>query len=209
MNGRRGFTLLAVLWIIIGLGVLAGALAQRAQHAFAVTRGTHDRIVGRWLAEGCLARWQALVNEVMQADPTHAGAAWRDLERTMQDSVGMLDGCDLVVHVDGRLMLTRATDAQLAALPGMTPEAIARIIEFRVRGMPITDLLQIEGLLSPVSKLIFDAHYAELTRVTTAEPDVWVVRARAHVGEPSTPMNVEARFVRGGTRAAVVRWVEW
>jgi len=209
MSARRGFTLLAVLWIIISLGVLAGVLGQRARRAVAVTQGAHDRIVGRWLAEGCLARWQALVNEVMSANPTQASGAWRDLERTMHDSGAMLDGCDLDVRVDGRLMLSRATDVQLAGLPGMTPEAIARIFEFRARGEPITDLLQIEGQLSPVAKLMFDAHYAELTRVTTVEPDVWVVRSRAHVGVPPTPMNVEVRFVRGGTRAAVIRWVEW
>jgi len=209
MSARRGFTLLAVLWIIIGMGVIAGALAQRARHAFAMTRGAHDRIVGRWMAEGCVARWQALVNGVMSTDPTRAGSVWRDLEHTIRDSVAMLEGCDLVMHVEGRLMLSRATDIQLAALPGMTPEAIARVFEFQSRGEPITDLLQIEGQLSPVSKLIFDAHYAELTRLTTTEPDVWVVRARTHVGEPPTPMNVEVRFVRGGTRAAVTRWVEW
>jgi hypothetical protein len=209
MKGRRGFTLLVVLWIIVSLSILAASIGARARHASAVTQGAHDRIVGRWLAEGCVARWQSVADAVLRVRPEGASAAWSRLDEILRDSTATLDGCELTMRVDGRPVLGRATAAQLASLPGITPEVTARLDEARLRGAPIVDLLVLESALSPPAKAELDAHYAELTRAIATEPDAWIVRAQSHVGTPPTPLNIEIRFVRGGTRAAIVRWVEW
>jgi len=105
-------------------------------------------------------------------------------------------------------VISRATAAELDSLPGMTPEAVAKILQLRAI-RPLTDLLPVAASLSPDARAVFDASYQELSRRLATEPDAWVVRSQAHLGVPPTPVNVEARFVRAGTRAALVRWIEW
>ena len=206
----RGFALLGVLWIVVGLSVMALAMARISWHAVTYAEIEHDQIVGRWLAEGCLARLRGVTNNTLSADPVHAVVVWRALDRVLLvDSAAALDGCDLTLQPAGRVVLDHATAADLDTLPGMTTEAIARILQMQQDRKPITDLLLVEAVLTPTAKALLDAHYTELLRETTTEPDAWVVRARMHVGTPPTPFNLEVRFVRAGSRAAVMRWVEW
>jgi hypothetical protein len=209
-SANAGFALLGVLWIIIGLSVMALAMARVSWHAVTVAEIEHDQITGRWLAEGCLARLRSVTNSVLANDPPHAPVVWRALDTVLlTDSAAALTGCDLTVRTDGRIVLDRALPPELDTLPGMTPEAIARVLQRQETHTPMTDLVVIESALSPAAKALFDAHYAELLRMVTVEPDAWVVRARVDIGAPPTPVNVEARLVRAGSRAAVMRWVEW
>jgi hypothetical protein len=212
---NTGFALLGVLWIIVGLSVLAMAMARVSWHAVTMAEIEHDRIVGRWLGEGCLARMRSVTNSLLANDPTHAAVVWRTLDRALlTDSATVIAGCELSLRTDGRIVLDRASAAELDTLPGMTTEAIARIAQMQQSRTPITDLLLVEAALTPSARALFDAHYAELLRLVTVDPDAWVVRARAHmeasaVGIPPTPVNIEVRLVRAGSRAAVMRWVEW
>ena len=209
-NSRRGFALLGVLWIVVGLSVIALAMARVSWHAVRYAEIEHDQVVGRWLAEGCIARLRSVTNSALSADPVHAAVVWRVLDRVLAvDSAAALGGCDLTLRTAGRVVLDRATAADLDTLPGMTMEAIARILQMQQEGEAITDLLLVEAALTPTARALLDAHYPELLRETTTEPDAWVVRARTHIGTPPTPVNLEVRFVRGGSRAAIMRWVEW
>jgi hypothetical protein len=55
------------------------------------------------------------------------------------------------------------------------------------------------------------ARYADLTRLTTLEPDSWIVTATGVSGNPAVHAVVEVVLVRAGTRAAITRrrtWVE-
>jgi len=209
-SNTTGFALLGVLWIIVGLSVLALAMARVSGHAITMAEINHDRIAGRWVAEGCLARLRSVTNNVLANEPTHAIVVWRTLDRTLlTDSASAITGCDLSLKTDGRIVLDRASAAELDTLPGMTTEAIARIAQMQQAGTPITDLVLIESALTPTAKALFDAHYMELLRHLTVDPDAWLVRARAHVGTALAPVNIEARLVRAGNRAAVMRWVEW
>jgi hypothetical protein len=207
---RRGFALLAVLWIIIALGVLAITVATVTYRAIGAAQGERDRLVGRWSAEGCIARFRAVGDAVLGEDPYRASDRWRVLDSIIGvDSASALAGCDVTVRMDGRPVLGRASAAELDSLPGMTHEAVAKILQLRATRAPLSDLFPVAASLSPDARAVFDAHYLELSRLLVTEPDAWVVRSRAHLGVPPTPVNVEARFVRAGTRAALVRWVEW
>jgi hypothetical protein len=209
-SARRGFALLVVLWIIIALGVLAITIASVTYRSIAADQGEQGHVIGRWSAEGCIARVRAVTDGVLGEDPSRASDRWRMLDSIVGvDSASALRGCDLTLLTDGRPVLTRAAPAELDSLPGITPEAVAKILQFRAAHAPLTDLIPIAASLSPAARAVFDASYAELSRRLTTEPDAWVVRSRAHFGIPPTPVNVEARFVRAGTRAALVRWVEW
>jgi hypothetical protein len=207
---RRGFALLGVLWIIITLGVLAITFARLTYRAIAAAQGEQDRVTGRWSAEGCIARVRAVSDAVLSENPYRARDRWITLDSIVEvDSAPTLLGCDVSLRTDGRPVVARASAAELDSLPGMTPESVAKIIQLRVTSPPLTDLIRVANALSPDARLAFDASYQQLSRRLAAEPDAWVVRSRAHFGVPPTPVNIEARFVRAGTRAALVRWVEW
>ena len=97
----------------------------------------------------------------------------------------------------------------LAALPGLGPEALAHLGEQRIRGIPITDALTLAAQLSPEARASIVSRYAELSRLTTPEPDAWIVTSRNH--DESSPLTavIEVRLVRAGARAAIVRRREW
>jgi hypothetical protein len=209
LSTRRGFALLAVLWIIIALGVLAITVSRVTYRAMAGAQGEHDRVIGRWNAEGCISRFRSVSDAVLAEDPYRSSDRWRWLDSIVQiDSAPTLKGCDVTIRMEGRPVLGRASAAELDSLPGMTPEAVAKILQLRAI-RPLTDLLPIVAALSPGARKVFDASYVELSRSLAIEPDAWVVRSQAHLGAPPTPVNIEARFVRAGTRAALIRWQEW
>lgn len=111
----------------------------------------------------------------------------------------------------GRVVLPRAPLAVIAALPGIGEEAIARIAERRLHELWPRDLVALGTELSPAARAALLAHYAELSRVTTAEPDPWIVTSRAWDGSSAVIAAIEVRLIRAGTRAAIVRrrsWVE-
>ena len=205
-----GFALLGVLWIIIGLSVVALAMGRVSWRAITTAQTERDRTVGRWLADGCQARFRSAANESLSTDPTHAAAAWGTLDRALlDDHPPVLTGCDITMRTAGRVVLDRADASALDTLPGISLAAIAHILQFQQTGTAITNLVMIESILTPSAKQLLDTHYQDLLKETTTEPDVWVVRARAHAGPSGTPVNIEMRLVRAGTRVAVVRWIEW
>jgi general secretion pathway protein K len=105
----------------------------------------------------------------------------------------------------GRIVWDRAPLAVLASLPGMTLETLSRIAELRNRGLSV-DAASLGASLSPASAQALSARYADLQRLTTSEPDAWLLTARGHDGaSPSLTAAIDVRLVRAGTRAAVVR----
>ena len=308
-----GFVLLAVLWVMVGVGVTGLALALAARRATAAARNRMGAMAAAWGAEDCLARAEAEIAAVLLAQtatdggPRGAGApTWASLDRALTDAPvsgdgrctvtaapsgvtvnvntadqelltalmqalgvarprtdslvdALLDwrdadaiqrpngaeagwyaghhriaprngpfadareiervrgardvpGIDSVLGVtEGRIVLDRAPLAVIAALPGFSAEAVARVAEHRARGAPITDLLSLSAELSPGARAALDARYPDLVRLTTTEPDAWIVTARGTAGAPAVTAVVEVRLVRAGSRAAVVRrrtWIE-
>jgi len=125
---------------------------------------------------------------------------------------GRGDGVDTLLTVEpGRVFLDRAPAAVLASLPGMTPEAVVRLQQMRgaTRGAP--SLAALADGLSPGSRDALLRAYQELATLTAPTPDAWIVTARGRSGTPPLTAAVQARLVRAGPRAAVVRrrsWVE-
>lgn len=110
----------------------------------------------------------------------------------------------------GRTCLAHASAPALASLPGFTREAVARVLELRARGERIPDLLTFSGLLSRVARDSLTARYADLVRVATVEPDAWFATVSASAGDaPRVTATIEVRFVRAGTRVALVRRSGW
>lgn len=295
MTGRRGFALLAVLWVLVGVSALGLLLMRTARDEVGATRNRVARTRAAWLAEGCAERaraaiddamsemrrvdsvWQAL-DSVVAASPMRAGCDvtlvpagltldvntidghtmrrmllaagtsepvadsvadalidWRDpdddalphgAERewyahaarhpprnaplTAPAELALVRGTDAVPDIHTllgvrreRVLITHAAPSVLAALPGMTPEAVARIRQLRNDGHRV-DLGELGALLSADARRQLLAAYQELMPLVTSTPDAWIVTATASSGVPAVASALTLRLVRSGQRAAVV-----
>jgi type II secretory pathway component PulK len=121
-------------------------------------------------------------------------------------------GVDSLLGVEpGRIPLGQAPLPVLAALPGFTPQAVARIAELRLRGEAVPEAMALGGSLADAPRAELMRRGQELALLTTNVPEAWVVTARARVGAPPVTAAIELRLVRAGDRPAIVRrrtWVE-
>ena len=119
-------------------------------------------------------------------------------------------GLDSLLTVDSaRVFLTRAPIPVIAALPGIDDEALARVAERRMHDAWPVNLLALSAELSSNSRAALLPHYAELARLTTAEPEAWVVTGRGRAVSSNVSAVIELRLVRAGRRAAIVRRRSW
>jgi hypothetical protein len=133
-------------------------------------------------------------------------------EVTRVRGMDRIPGVDTLFQVEaGRISLNDAPGRVLAALPGMSPEAVARLLELRRRGERIRELAALPPLLTSAGGAHMLAQYDALNSAVTLQPEAWVLVARADEGRPPLTSVVELKVVRGATRGIVVRrrtWVE-
>lgn len=260
---RRGFALIAILWVLTALAVVVG-IVLGATHLGTLT--TRNRVIlarGRWAAEACLAIAQArwVERRLADADTIDLGrgtrCAWRledptaklnvntaDREvlnrlvtalgdrRTASDSflgqllatrraapftdegqLAALTGFDprsihhLTVDGPGTVNAFAASVHVLAALPGMTPEAVERLASRRALGLPITSLDALAAQLSASARAALLGSYAELARQLTFSAPELVVTTEGWVEghEDGLRATIEVVVVPLPTRLAVVR----
>lgn len=119
-------------------------------------------------------------------------------------------GIDTLLSAEpGRVPLMQAPPAVLAALPGLGPEAAARVAELRLRGAQVADLPAFIGSLSPGARERAMRAFPELAGAVVTEPEAWILTGRGSVGVPPAVRVLEVRLVRAGTRAALVRRRTW
>jgi DNA uptake protein ComE-like DNA-binding protein len=241
---RRGFALLAVLWLLAALsGVAALSVgAVRVGHRATVNRVALAR--GRWAAEACLAVAQARWPERRLADtatmelgrgttcrwllddPTarlNLNTAEVEVLEQLATATGQVSaaliqailerratapflsveelrqlGADssllayFTVDGPGTVNLNSASAPVLSALPGMTAEAVARVIYRRSVGRPVTTLDDLAGDLSAAGSDALLARYADLARVAAFTPPQLVLTARGWVGPAGGPEGLHA-----------------
>jgi general secretion pathway protein K len=295
MTARRGFALLAVLWVLVGVTAIGLLLMRTARDEVGATRNRVARIRAAWLAEGCAERARAVVDDAMTemrrvdsawqamdsvvaASPMRAGCDvtlvpagltldvntidgntlrrlliatgtsdavadsaadalidWRDADNdalprgaerawyvnasrhpprngplTSPAELMLVRGTDEVPNIQSllgvrseRVLLTHAPPAVLAALPGMSSEAVAKVRQLRSAGHRV-NLEELGAVLSADARRQFLSGYQELTRLVTSTPDAWIIAATASSGVPAVADTIILRLVRSGQRAAVV-----
>ena len=157
-------------------------------------------------ASGAERAWYAAENRHLPRNGPFADG--RELQRVRgMEAVG--DALAILGIESGRLSLAIAPLRVLASLPGMTPGALARLEELRTSSEPPTTLAAFAGLLPPFARDSIHASFAELSRLATIDPEMWIVTARARRDEGAAAATIELRLVRSGTRAVVVRSREW
>jgi hypothetical protein len=195
---------------------LAIVHARRAQHRLADTATTD-------LGRGVRCDWQI-------EDPTariNVNTAEREvLERVTKDADSIierrrlrpladldewpnLDRALATVDGPGTINLSAAPPEVLLALPGLSAEAVERLLARRAIGRPITSLDELAGLLSPAGREALLARYADLARLTTFSPPQIKITARGSIGGAPPVSTIAVWVVPLPERLAVIRREMW
>jgi len=251
-QSRRGFALIAVLWVItaltaaVGLGLATTRLGQR------ITLNRVALARGRWAAEACLAiaaaRWtQGKLWDTTTVDlGRETRCVWRVEDPTAGLNVNTADAeplerlfsvvgsrlsVDSVVRArpfesldqvgdsgllpflsidgPGTVNLSAAPRQVLLALPGMSPEAVDRLLGRRTLGRSYPSLDALAADLSPSGRASLLARYADLARSTTLGAPQLVVTAQGWVEGQLPRATIEVVVVPLPERLAVVRRRMW
>ncbi len=249
---RRGFALIAVLWVLTALTAVVGLSLAATRLGQQVTGNRVALTRGRWAAEACLAivaaRWtQGKLRDTTTVDlgrETRCGwwvedpTAGLNVNTTDSETldrlfsiVGSRWSVDSLVRArpfesleqvgdsavlpflsidgPGTVNLSAAPPQVLLALPGMTPEAVDRLVSRRGLSRPYTSLDALAAKLSPSARALLLAHYADLARSTTFSPPQLVVTATGWVDGQLPRATIEVVVVPLPERLAVVRRRMW
>ncbi len=111
-----------------------------------------------------------------------------------------------VISTDaGRISIPNASAAALSTVPGFTPAVVQRILDLRAGGQPIYDLLQVVGTVPSSDASEMMNHYPEITRLTTLDPDAWILTSRARADSGAAEVRIEQRLLRNGSRVVAAR----
>lgn len=126
----------------------------------------------------------------------------RELSRVRGfEELGGLDS--VLTTIPGRVSLATAPVPVLMAIPGITRETAEYIVSMRDAGTPINDLLSVVGAVSEASKAALADRYADVVRLTTPDPDAWLIRAFETRGAPPVTVALEWRVTRAGLHCIV------
>jgi type II secretory pathway component PulK len=142
---RRGFALVAVLWIIVSLSALALVfnLAGRASIGTATTRLALER--ARWRAEGCLEITRDVIADVLgdRASWVITAPTWTTLDRAVHTAPAEVQSqCHVEMRAAGIALDVNAADAdafrtlfRTAGLPPLTSDSLTdAILDWRDSG---------------------------------------------------------------------------
>jgi general secretion pathway protein K len=105
----------------------------------------------------------------------------------------------------GRISINTAPASVLSVVPGFTDEVLARIALERESGRDVADVLALAASVSRPAADSIMAHFPDISRQTTVNPDAWIVVARGWAGSPATEATIDARLVLDDGRAAMLR----
>jgi type II secretion system (T2SS) protein K len=102
---RRGFALVAVLWIMASLFVLGAAISVAARTGVVAARNRMDLRRAEWQASGCAARARATIEAVLEEDSNRhvpdRTSAWQWLDTILASATSLANGCDIALRPSG------------------------------------------------------------------------------------------------------------
>jgi general secretion pathway protein K len=134
---REGFALLAVLWMLGGGALLGMLLVLSARDARGVATNRVALARARWIAEGCLERARAAVDDEASGDVID-DSLWTHLDRVIARSP-VTRGCRLTIVPAGTTLdvnsasesRLRALFAELGASPAAADSLTTAILDWR------------------------------------------------------------------------------
>lgn len=109
---RRGFVLLAVLWVIVALATLGLAIGLIGRDTVAAAQNRVSLGRNLWRAEGCVNILRSAATDAL-ADRREADIAWRSLDAVVSGLPLVTgSGCELSLHAAGTTLDVNAADAE-------------------------------------------------------------------------------------------------
>jgi hypothetical protein len=107
----------------------------------------------------------------------------------------------------GTVNANAAAPQVLAALPGLGPEAVDRVVGRRAGGRPLTSLDALVAELSPVARAALLAEYAALARLLVFSPGQLTIEAAGwvEIGATAPRATIDVVVVPLPSRLAVIR----
>jgi len=151
MRTRRASVVVVVVWSVAIAAVLVAATQVVTFRQAVIGRETLARVQARWAARAGVEQMVAIMEFHLQnADPDDPMAVVRDMEEHAVGQVAtgswdirhFLDGIEWAGPLDegAKLNINTATRVQLLNLPGMTPDVVDAIVDWR------DDNDEVEGL---------------------------------------------------------------
>jgi general secretion pathway protein K len=213
-NGSRCAMSLSPTGLTADVNALTGDQLRRLLVSARVPAFTADSLVDAlldWRDADTLAR------------PFGVEADWYRAQGRVPPRDAPLEATEEIAHVRGferwpalgvllgvsaeRVLWLRAPVPVLAALPGMTAEAL-EVLASRPRGA-LADLSFLATLpeMSRAARDTLARATPELSGRTSGIPEAWVLRAAYAEGSPAIAVSVELRFTLGGGRLYLLRQV--
>lgn len=206
---KRGFALLAVLWLVVAL---AGLIATVLSGTRIGLERSHSRVAhlrGYWAAEGCLAAMTERIE-------TALAAGERLATTTEPTRIAFAGGAECVVAAvdpsarndsafsDGRVNLNAVPDSLALQIPGITADVVRTLEDARRWGRPIVSLEELLYRVPRSARAGLMDHYRELTQSVSFRPSSLVLESRGAVpGQPGSAL-VELHVAAVGSRLAVL-----
>lgn len=106
---RRGFALLAVLWVVTAMALLGSAVNRSASESIGTAQNRVDAARARWEVEGCLAETLSRLDMAMSV-AADVAAEWDQLDRTVA-AASPLAGCRVTLVPAGIALDLNVVDA--------------------------------------------------------------------------------------------------
>jgi len=108
---RRGFALLAVLWVMAGASVIAIGAMAAARASLAAARGRAQLTRAEWRAEECAEQARAVIGRALDI------GQWDDLDRIVASAHARESDCEVKLRAAGaRLDINKVDDSILTRL---------------------------------------------------------------------------------------------
>lgn len=114
-RSRGGFALITVLWVMVGVSLLATAITLQGRDSVSEAQNRVDALRARWIAEGCAERAHAVADGVISSS-SRVAEYWAALDQKVLDG-RLATNCRVSLSPVGvRLDVNAASDTVLRAL---------------------------------------------------------------------------------------------
>lgn len=101
---RRGYALIAVLWVMVGVAALGVELSFTSRSAITAAQNRVDLLRAQWRAESCVESARSVIDEALGVERTGLApatvSAWQRLDAIIAESP-LMTGCDLSMRPSG------------------------------------------------------------------------------------------------------------
>jgi general secretion pathway protein K len=114
---RKGFALLAVLWVVVGVATFAFASSLAARNAIASSHNRSDMLRATWRANDCVERARAAIGEALLATEridARSQLGWSDLKEVVRISPAVAEArCEVHLEAVGSRIDVNRVDAEI------------------------------------------------------------------------------------------------